>query len=77
MYIMPVFVSRNACLSDAVITDGTLPDDIYVDRRNTPNVFINSLIDVRILGHPIKYFSAELRWINGPDPIGIFLNPCY
>lgn len=77
MYIMLVFMSRNAYLSDAVITDGTLPDDIYVDRRNILNVFINSLIDARILRHPIKYFSGELRWINGPDPIGIFLNPCY
>lgn len=58
---MLIFMPRNACLSDAVITDGTLPDDIYVDRKNILNVFINSLTDVRILGHPIKYFSAELR----------------
>lgn len=67
MYIMLVFMSRNAYLSEAVITDGTLPNDIYVDRRNMLNVFINSLIDARILQHPIKYFSGELRWINGSD----------
>lgn len=48
MYIILIFMPWNACLSDAVITDGTLPGDIYVDRRNILNVFINSPTDVRV-----------------------------
>lgn len=50
-----------------MITGGTLPDDIYITCRNILSVFINSLINVRILRHSMKYFSVELHWINGPE----------